>query len=139
MRCLTPFLMLAVVGLIALSAYNTWQIRELRAELVGVRARAEKPAGQDGAEKELNRLVEDARKQTERAKDLVARGQFERARQELNKSLQKLDKASEMSKDIADSAVRGVNGAVSDIKNAIDGISKGEGKRMEGNETNTRK
>ena len=123
MRCLTPFLIIALLALFGLVGYNTWQIGQLRTELASAKAQVAKPADQVSAEKEINKLLEDAKQRTERARDMIAGGQAKNAREELSKSLQKLEKASKLSKDMANSAVRGVTGAVHNIKSKLEGVS----------------
>jgi hypothetical protein len=124
LRCLTPFLAVALVLLVALAAYNTWQINQLRAELAAVKVKIHRPDQQASAERQLNQLLGEAKQRTERARELISGGQVGRARTELGNSLQKLEKASEISKNMAGGAARSVSGAVSSLKSALEGVSK---------------
>jgi hypothetical protein len=118
LRCLTPFLIVALLAAIALAGYNTWQIDQLRKELAAKpgAARSEKRAKSD---KEIADLVDQAKRQTESARGLISGGKLKNAQDELNKSVQKLEKASKLSKDMAEQTYREMTGAVESLKNAF--------------------
>lgn len=137
MRCLTPFLMLVTIVLVALTAFNTWQISQLREELAGVKQKTHKSAEQVSAERELTKMLADAKQQTEHARELISGGQVARARLELNRSIQKIEKATQLSKDMANGAARSVTGVVSSLKSAISGASKGKNQERPGEENPT--
>lgn len=88
---------LFVIALFALVIYNFIEIRELKSEISGLRAdvaslkTASVSNKQD--EKVTSRLITDARRHLEKAKDQAVKGNFDSARNELQKSLQILEKA----------------------------------------------
>jgi predicted negative regulator of RcsB-dependent stress response len=124
MRCLTPLLVVALIALVALTGYNTWQIGQLRSELAAAGPKNGKVAARVKSDKEIADLVDQAKRQTESARNMISSGKIKSAQDELSRSVQKLEKASRMSKDMAEGAYRQVTGAVDSLKNAFGGDEK---------------
>lgn len=124
------------VVLILLVGYNYWQINQLRSELAAIKTKVHSGKAADEEHQDLLTSLGLVKEHTARAKELLSKGQPERARAELDKSLRKLEKASDLSQDIAVDAARSLGAAWVVVKreaeSAWKGFSSQNGKRRPG-------
>ncbi|MBI2843714.1 MAG: hypothetical protein HYX78_09970 [Armatimonadetes bacterium] len=140
MRCLTPFAALALVAVLGLSVYNSWQISRINRELAALRMDVSSSGPALDKEEEFLSALELVKRHTERARELLAGGQTGRARHELDRSLRWLERISSLSEDTAGDAARGITSTISavqkEIEKAMEELSKQTPKRRPGgNET----
>lgn len=108
-RARSFFFTLFILGLLGMTAYNTWQVRLLRTEVTALRQEVE--ALKKGNEMPVNsaldslELVLKARKHADLAKKHIADGEFKKARVELDESLRLMKRFSQTSGDASKDAM----------------------------------
>lgn len=120
MRCLTPFLGIAVFAVLALAGYNYTQINQLKSQLDGVRAQVRKSEVSTSDKRDLVESLTQVKLHTARARQMLAKGHTARAQVELDKSLNALDKASDMSRSMSESNNSEVSATWSAVRKEVD-------------------
>jgi len=91
-----------IIVLLAVVAYDRWQIEQLRAEVAAIanKVHASKAVKGAAAQPDLTTALAEAQKYTRQAKQLLASDQVAQAQARLDKALHKLNSANGISKDI---------------------------------------
>ena len=120
MRCLTPFILLGMVIVLALAGYNWWQIVGMREDLAGIKEKVYKGNLTNDGKEDLLTALASSKHHAQRAKEYMSKGQNARARAELDYCLRKLDSASVLSREIAVGAGRGLGETLSGIRKQME-------------------
>lgn len=124
MRCMTFFVIVALVALLGITGYNFMQIKQLNKDMADVKAKVLQCNQETGSQIDIAAVLQAAEQHAANAKALIAKGRDAAARIEFEKSLQSLDKAAKYSQKVAAKTGQNLNKTVAAAKKRIDEMWK---------------